>query len=82
MGQKEAELFLYGDTLVYWECLHDGKTCGFCLENEALSPFNLSDCPAYPSHPNCGGRCNLVIKDEDKTLTPDAEDLKYYQIGE
>lgn len=82
MGQKEAELFLYGDTLVYWECLHDGKTCGFCLENEALSPFNLSDCPAYPAHVHCGSRCNLVIKDEDKTLTPDAEDLKYYQIGE
>lgn len=79
-GKSEAELFLYGDTLVYWECLHDGKTCGFCLENEAKSPFKLSNCPSYPAHIHCGERCNLVIKDEDKNLTKEAEELLYYNI--
>lgn len=81
-GKQKAELFLYGDTLVYWECLHDGKTCSFCLENEARSPFRLSDCPAYPVHDKCGSRCQLVIKDSDKKLTPEAEELLYFSIGD
>lgn len=76
-GENNADIFLYGDTLVNWVTAGDDNVCADCLAFERNNPHLLSNAPEPPLHPHC--RCHLEKVDSSE-LTDEAKKLKYYNI--